>query len=217
MLQQFDPIDSLDKESLVTFSLENKLQAKRNGDPVDLVTLIFSSDYSFMPVDTITTTTTTTALTSTTDTSPTGFQNIRYKLELKPYDPWEFDSEAEYNTAHEFFKTITGDFWTKTGKANTVLGYRYKKGESSQLTTGVNFPLNPFWKAGIYERFEFRTGSLMEQQYILERDMHCWTMQFIISQKKSEGVGFYIAFQLKAFPEIGVSAEKTFAPPRTIQ
>ncbi len=207
MLQQFDAIDALDKQNLVTFNLENKLQTKRRGEAVDLATLILSTDYSLERVDT--------ATSPATITNPSGFQDVRYKLEFKPYESWELDSDAEYDLVNKFFRTINSDFWTKLGWWNTTFGYRYKKGESSQMTTGFTCPLNPFWKLGIYERFEFRTGSLMEQQYTLDRDLHCWTMQFIISQRKAEGVSFFVAFKLKAFPEIGIHAEKTFTAPRT--
>ena len=198
-LLQLDDIDALDKQDMVTFGIENKLQAKRDGIAVDLATLLLTSDYNI----------------EHSSTAGTGFQNVKYRFEFKPYSMWEFDSQAEYDTVAGSFRTITSDVWANTGKASTTMGYRYKKGESSQLTTGFTCPLNPFWKASIYERFEFRTGNLVEQEYILDRDLHCWTMEFIINQRKAEGVSFFIAFKLKAFPDIGINAEKTFSPPRT--
>ena len=198
-LLQLDAVDALDKQDIVTFGLENKLQTKKNGASVDAATLILTSDYNI----------------EKSSTAGTGFQNLKYRFELKPFSMWEFDSEADYDTVGEFFKTVTTDLWANVGKARTVFGYRYKKDESSQLTTGFSCPLNPFWSVNIYERFEFRTGNLMEQEYTLDRDMHCWTMQFIINQRKAEGISFFIAFKLKAFPDIGINAEKTFSPPRT--
>ncbi len=200
-LLQLDEVDSLDKQNTVTFSLENKVQTKRDGASVDLVTLIMSTDYNIDRNVTVT----------------PGFQNFKYDLEFKPFTWWEFDSDAEFDTVNQFFKTINTDLWTTLakGRAHTNFGYRYKKGESSQLTAGFDCQLNPFWKVGVYERFEFKTGNLVEQEYTLDRDMHCWIMELIINQRKDEGVTVLLAFKLKAFPEIGINAEKSFKPPRS--
>lgn len=198
-LIQFDDIDALDKQNTVTLSLENRLQTKRRDVDVDLITLILSTNYNI----------------EKNITTGTGFQTALYHLELRPYEAWALESEAEYDTVGNFFRSLTADLWSTMGKANTTLGYRYKKGESSQVTFGFNCPLNPFWKVGVYERFEFKTGSLMEQEYTLDRDLHCWTVQFIIDQSKGEGISFLVAFKLKAFPNLGINAQKTFSPPRT--
>ncbi len=199
ILIQLDDVDALEMQDKVTLALENKFQTKRNGISVDLATLILSSDYNV----------------EHTSTLDSGFLNFKYDLEFKPYEWWEFDSDAEYDIRANFFKTINADYWVNAGKARTVAGYRFKKDESSQLTAGFTYPLNPFWKLGVYERFQFDTGSLVEQEYRLERDLHCWTMEFIINQRETEGLSFYVDVKLKAFPEIGINAEKTFAPPRT--
>lgn len=198
-LEQLDDVDSLEKQNKVTFGLENKLQTKRGGQDADLVTLILSTDYNI----------------ESNSTVGKSFQDFKYDLEFKPYSWWEFDSDAEFDTKGGYFRTLNSDFWMQTGKAHTGLGYRFKKDESSQLTAGFTCPLNPFWKLGIYERFEFKTGELVEQEYKLERDLHCWTMEIIINQREESGVTFLVAFRLKAFPEIGINAEKTFMSPRS--
>ncbi|MDD5539057.1 MAG: hypothetical protein PHF12_08865, partial [Candidatus Omnitrophica bacterium] len=76
---------------------------------------------------------------------------------------------------------------------------------------------NPFWTASVYERFEFKTGDLVEQEYRLTRDMHCWLMEIIINQRESEGVSIMLAFKIKEFPDIGINAEASFSPPRSSQ
>ncbi len=198
-LIQLDDVDSLDAMDKVTFTLENKLQTKRNGASVDLATLILSADYNI----------------ESNYTLDSGFLNFKYDLEFKPYKWWELDTEGEYDTRAKYFKTMSTDYWMDVGKSRTVLGYRYKRDESSQLTAGLTCPLNPFWKLGIYERFEFDTGNLVEQEYRLTRDLHCWNLEFVINQRETDGLSFFVEVRLKAFPEIGVNAEKTFSPPRT--
>jgi lipopolysaccharide assembly outer membrane protein LptD (OstA) len=197
-LTQLDEVDALDRMSRVTFALENKLQTKRSGNSVDLATLILSADYNV----------------ERNLTLSQGFESFKYDLEFKPYSWWEFDSDANYDTSRDFFRMINADFAMNIGKSSTSVGYRFKKDESSQITTGFTCPLNPFWKLGMYERFEFKTGDLVEQEYRLERDLHCWIMELIINQRPADGVAFLIAFRLKAFPDIGINAEKTFSPPR---
>jgi len=78
----------------------------------------------------------------------------------------------------------------------------------------MTWKLNPFWSMGLYERFECKTGDLVEQEYRLTRDMHCWLMQFIVNNRNSEGITFMLGFTLKAFPDVGIEGQKTFRPPR---
>lgn len=198
-LQQLDDVDGLDKLNKVTLGLQQRLQTKRNGSSVDLATLLLTSDFYF----------------EHNSTYGKGFENFKYDLEFKPYPWWEFDSDAEYDTSGGFFRTLNADFWANTGKARSVLGYRFKKDESSQLTTGFTSPLNQFWKLGVYERFEFKTGDLVEQEYTLERDLHCWIVRFIVNNKVDEGISVLLEFTLKAFPELGINAEGSFKPPRS--
>lgn len=197
-LAQLDEVDALEKHNMVTLALENKLQTKRGGQSVDILRLILSSDYNI----------------GHTSTLDSGFQNIEYDFEFKPYNWWELDSDAEYDTRKNFFKTVNFDYWMNVGKSKTTVGYRFKHEENSQMTVGFTCPLNPFWKLGVYERFEFKTGDLVEHEYRLERDMHCWIMELIVNQREAEGITFLLAFKLKAFPDIGIDAQKTFTPPR---
>lgn len=198
-LLQLDAVDTLDRRDAVTFALENKLQTKRDGVSADLGSLILSSDYNI----------------ERDATGGLGFQNFKYDLEFKPYTSWEFDSDAEFDTHNGFFRYLNSDLWGHFGRLKPHLGYRFKKDESSQITAGLRYQLNPFWFLHLYERFQFKTGDLVEQEYRLTRDMHCWLMELIIHQSEREGVSFLLGFTLKAFPDLGISAEKTFDPPRS--
>lgn len=200
-LQQFDAIDALGQQNSFVFSLENKLQTKRDGNSVDLATLIMSTPY----------------LLDAGTGAQKGFGNFTIKLEANPYSWCGFESDTLFNKNDQDFATISNSLWMDIGRLKTNFGYEYKKEVSSQLTLGASYPLNPFWKVGIYERIEYKTGNLVEQEYTLERDMHCWVAQFIINQREVEGLTVLLAFKLKGFPEIAVGAEKTFTPPRTTE
>ncbi|MFH0877684.1 MAG: hypothetical protein V1863_05625 [Candidatus Omnitrophota bacterium] len=198
-LQQLDDVDALDKLNKVTLGLDQRFQTKRDGVSVDLMTLLLSSDFYF----------------ERNSTYGKGFENFKYDLEFKPYPWWEFDSDGEYDTSGDYFRTLNADFWANMGKARTGLGYRFKKDESSQVTAGFTSPLNPLWKLGVYERFEFKTGDLVEQEYTLERDLHCWIVRLIVNNRVDEGISVLLEFTLKAFPELGFNAEANFRPPRS--
>lgn len=198
-LLQLDETDTLDRRNTATLGIENKFQTKRKGVPVDLMRLLVSVDYNFQ----------------NNSFDGKGLRNLKYKLEFKPYAWWEFDSDAEFDVRNRFFRTLNADLWATVNPRTSIgFGYRFKKDESSQLTMGFGYQFNPFWKLGVYERFEFKTGNLVEHEYRLERDMHCWTMEFIINQREGHGVTFLLAFKLKAFPDIGIHGEKTFTAPR---
>jgi len=200
-IQQMDSIDALDSMNKVTLGLENKLQTKRNGLNVDLLRFLLSSDYNIEDNDTL----------------GKGFQIFKYEMEFRPWSWFEFDSNADYDMVHKHFDTIDAEFWNTSGRLRTHVGYRYAHSESSQMTIGLDCPLNPFWTASVYERFEFKTGDLVEQEYRLTRDMHCWLMEIIINQRESEGVSVMLAFKIKEFPDIGINAEASFSPPRSSQ
>lgn len=198
-IYQLDAVDNLVRQNTFTLGLDNKLQTKRNGDTVDMARLLLAADYNIDSFNGV----------------GEGFNSLRYDFEFKPYSWWEFDSDGDFDTRSRYFRALNADFWFNVVRAKTNLGYRFKKDESSQLTAGLTCPLNPFWSMSIYERFEFKTGDLVEQEYVLDRDLHCWTMEFVVNQRAGEGITFLIGFKLKAFPEIGFDAEKSFRPPRS--
>lgn len=198
-IQQMDSLDGLDHLNQATVGLENKLQIKRNGLDVDFLRFLLSADYNF----------------ERNSTLGKGLRTLEYDLEFRPYDWCEFDSDAAYDVKDGHFNTLNAEFWNNTGRLRTHFGYRLAHGESNQLTAGLEYPINPFWSVSVYERFEFRTGDLVEQEYRLTRDLHCWLMELIINQRETEGVSILLAFKIKAFPDIGFNAEKTFSPPRS--
>ncbi len=198
-LLALDSIDTLDRSDKVTLSLENKLQTKRGDNVVDLADLLISTDYNVQ----------------SSDTQGKSFQNVKYKMAIKPYSWWELDSEAEYDTVGKHFNELTADAWAHWNKDfSTGLGYRAGKGMSNQITLGIGYQMNPFWRLDIYERFELKSGETTEHEYRLTRDMHCWLMEFIVNQREGNGITFMVAFTLKAFPDFGINGEASFNSPR---
>lgn len=199
-LLALDSVDALDRSNKVILSLENKLQTKRGENVVDLADLLISTDYNVQ----------------SNDTQGKSFQNVKYKMAIKPYSWWELDSEAEYDTIGKHFNELTADIWAHWNKdLSTSLGYRAGKGMSNQITMGIGYQMNPFWRVDVYERFELKSGETTEHEYRFTRDMHCWQMEFIVNQREGNGITFMVAFTLKAFPDFGINGEASFSPPRT--
>lgn len=200
-IQQFDSIDALDRQNSIELSLENKLQTKRSGQSVDLTSLIVSTTYAFEDNSTVS----------------AGFGNVTTKWEMNPYSWCGFQSDASFSQKRYYLMTVSNSLWMNIGRFKTNFGYEYKREETSQLTVDVRCKLNPFWSLGVYDRFEFKTGDLVEQEYTLERDMHCWVAQLIVNKRETEGITVLLAFKLKAFPEMAVGAQKSFVAPKATE
>lgn len=198
-IQQLDSIDSLDRLSRATIGLENKLQTKRKDLDVDLARVLLSTDYYLKD----------------NNSFELGFQLLDLVMELKPYSWGEIDIDSTYDLSKERFNTLDGELWGSMGKYWGHAGIRYAHGQKTEMSVGLKGPINPFWRFEVYERFETDSGNFVEQEYRFIRDMHCWLMEIIIDQRETEGVSIFVAFNLKAFPEIGINAEKTFPPPRS--
>ena len=211
ILYQMDTIDSLEKENTITFSLENKIQTKRNINTkpttVDLVRFISSVDYEFRMEK------------NNMDLEKQGrFDNLKFELELIPYEWLYLDSEVEFNTKNESLKrgSIEASI-TPSPSFIASVGYRYEKLDDdprNQLTIDMSYILNPKWKFGIYERFDLQSSEIEEQQFSVTRDLHCWEMEFVYDVDGSnvfrDDFTLWVAFKIKAFPDLQLGLNRSF-------
>jgi len=208
-LLQFDEIDSIARSEAVTLSIENKLQTKRNNKTVDVLRFITSTDYDL------------------NDSAGSKFSDITYDLEILPYSNSRFELDAEYDTQAYVFKNLNFDVDIHSSEARYQdreifgedwvfgAGYRYERKGSKQLTTQAEYRLNPKWKFKVYERFELARGKyLREQEYTLLRDLHCWVMKVTYNITREYGEAIWVAFTLKAFPEMGIEFENSYHSPK---
>jgi hypothetical protein len=208
-LLQFDGIDSISRSEVVSLSLENKLQTKRENKTVDLVRFITDTSYNL------------------NDPSGSRFGNINYDLEVTPYSNTRIELDATYDTQEYFFKDLNTDvtFYSAENKYFDTeifgdnwsggIGYRYQRKGSKQLTTEGALRLNPKWKFKVYERFELARGKyLREQEYTLFRDLHCWVVQVTYNVNREYGESIWIAFKLKAFPEMSIDFDNSYHQPK---
>ncbi|MFH1644831.1 MAG: hypothetical protein ABIB11_00260, partial [Candidatus Omnitrophota bacterium] len=114
----FDEIDSVDRQNIVTLALENKLQTKRGEDlkSVDLATLLVQTQYDFKKTP--------------------GGQLLDYeaKFEFQPCDWLTFASDAVFDphlrNEHDYLKELNNDLYiTKADEWRVGLGHRYTQEE----------------------------------------------------------------------------------------
>lgn len=198
-LHNFDAIDSISKQNSANIALENKLQTKRSGERIDLVSHILSSDFFFKG-------------------KPLGghFSDIlKSELELRPRKGFRVDMDTDVDRIRGNLIANNTDFYfDKEDKYSIGLGHRYQKDVNDQLTSEVTYRFNPLWKVRVYERFELNGGGLKEQQYVLSRDLHCWLMEVSYHVDRNRGETIWFGFRLKAFPEMGFEFDNTYHEPK---
>jgi len=186
---QFDAIDALDRAHYVHLALENKLQTKRNNKSVDLIRWILETDYQIMD-----------------DEPGRSFGPWLATFEFTPTDWLMFKSETSYNHQEEYWNYANFDMYINGGDKWTFgIGKRLAHHEDDQMTTELMYKINPKWKFKVYERFLLNRAQIKEEDYILTRDLHEWEMDIDFHQERGSGMGFYLAFRLKAFPDMGLN------------
>lgn len=225
-LNQFDSVDSIIRGNTAYLGLSNKLQTKRNGQSVDFVDLLITSNYVFDPK-------------SGSSTGPSGtFNNnsflantgnklhdqlsdLVFKLKVLPYSWVRFEGDATFEHSNHDdvnygkFSLASYDLTFDFAKERSFsIGQRYERKGKNEVTAQFNWRLSPKWKFSVYERYNFKlssgnltTGSAaldkgsQEQQLTLTRDLHCWDLDITLNQQQTSGTSVFFTFRLKAFPE----------------
>jgi hypothetical protein len=206
-LNQFDAIDDQYRIHQFELGLENKLQTKRNGQVVDLLRFLVSTNYglkgtTFGQVQT----TSIGAPTSGLATSRTGFNPVDSLLDFHPTDWLTFHNDNEYDfreghwNSENFDGEVYGQGWSFS------LGNRYTRYQGDQVTSEFDYTINPKWKFKIFNTYPLTKAtngnitSARENEYTLTRDLHEWEMDLTIDQQQGQGSTFYVIFRLKASP-----------------
>jgi hypothetical protein len=211
-LKQIDALDSIGSSNSLSFLLSNKLQTKRNGSSVNLVDLRFESSYNFYNIDAI-----------TRQRSEDNFTDFLIDLELFPYAWLRLNSDATYSQSEKHFTEANYSLTLILGEERSLgLGQRYQRKGSNEITSSFNWRFNPKWKFSSYHRYALRGNSglallngMLEQEYSLARDLHCWIAQVAFNHKKEEGSTIWLVFRLKAFPELEFDFSQSFHEPKS--
>lgn len=198
-LNEFDSIDTIEQMHNINFSVENKLQTKRDGQTVELLRTVFGVDYRLDE-----------------DYRDSGFDTITADIDFRPTKWMTLYFDSEYDTREDYLRTANFDMYVNGGSKWTFgLGKRYNRDADDQITADFWYKFNQKWAFRGFGRIDVEEGRLKEQQYILTRDLHAWEMDFKLNDTRGDGTEFLMLFRLKAFPEMGFDFGTTFERKRS--
>ncbi len=204
--------DGVDKTSLISLGLENKLQTKRggaDGAAVDLARLLVNTTYDLEYA------------------SGSSFGDITGKLELRPYSWLTATSDAIFDSPQrssdsKWLKQINNNVYFNFGKKGSLgMGHSYQAG-ANNIIAQLMLDIMPGWRFSAYHDFDFfamrnnekRSMRFKEQEYVITRDLHCWEVDLRYNIAKENGHEIMLIFRLKAFPDIPFEFGKTYNRPK---
>ena len=214
-LRQIDGVDVITTSSnTAALTLSNKLQTKRNGTSVDFVDFLVTNSYNYKPKD--------------KTTVRGGFSDYIFKLIFLPYSWVRLDADATYTHSGSRdlpnFNTLSNinlDANFSLGKDRSLgFSQRYLRKGSNSMIYNFKWLLNTKWAFSFYDRFERGSDQtlekgLVEEEYTIIRDLHCWDMSITYNRKSGQGASVFILFRLKAFPELNFNFNQSYHKPTT--
>lgn len=214
-IKQIDSVDSINRGNTASLSLSNKLQTKRNGQSVDFVDFLITTEYVIDPKSGVGETglAQNSFLTNTSNKLESQLSDLLFKLKILPYSWMRFEGDVTYehsdhnNINYNRFSLANYDVAFDLGKDRSfAVGQRYERKGKNEVTFDFEWRLSPKWKFGIYQRYNLKKTDLFsrgsqEQEYTLTRDLHCWDLDITINKKEISGTSIFFTFRLKAFPE----------------
>jgi len=193
-LDSYDSIDSQEREHKIVFGLENKFQTKRNDKTVDFARVNLSTDFYLKE-----------------HPGKGGFNQITADIDILPSDWLKFYFDAKYDTHQDALSEANFDIYINGGgNWSFNMSKRWKKEVDDQITTQLNYTINPKWKISLYERIDVESGSQKEFDVTVTRDLHAWQMEINFNETRNSGDEILLIFRLKAFPDVGIEAGTSF-------
>ena len=195
-LYPFDDIEDLEREEKVTFTFENKWQARNENRTWDFVYFRPSVEYQLNKPG-----------------KGSYFDKIKADVEFYPKRGLSLNGDVEYDVVDRAWKEANVDLSfgnIKEDNYSVSFGHRYLRGDSSQSTFDFRYQLTPKLQFRNYLRYEYKTGKFQEQQYALRQDLHCWWLDLGLDIDKDTNYTFWVKFTLKAFPDARVGFDHTY-------
>jgi hypothetical protein len=202
----YNSIDSIDSENVLRLGLRNKLQTKRDGMLVNLVSWDLYTDWRLH-----------------TRSNQSTFSDIYSDIVLRPrswatlesltrFDPSQGDLRLAFHNLtlqpSDRWSWSLGHFYTRDDFSDSTQAL----GEGNNLiTTSFFYKFNENWAASFLERYNLRDGKSEEQFYSLYRDFRSWTGALVFrlreSQARRDDFTVAVTFSLKAMPRYALGAD----------
>jgi LPS-assembly protein len=189
----YNDIDAIDSENVLSFGLRNTLQTKRAGQLENLLNWNARLDWRLKP-----------------DAGQSTFNDLYSQLTIRPRTWIQILSELRYDINHDDLNMAFHQLMlTPSERWSWGLGHWYLRDGfldtgDDLITSSLFFRLNDNWGAHTSHYYNFETGRLQEQLYTLYRDMRSWTGALTMRLMDNGGgpTDFTIAFtfSLKAAP-----------------
>lgn len=201
----YNSMDSIDSQNTLRLGLRNRLQSKRRGQVVDVVSWDLYTDWRLRPRP-------------DQDTFPDIFSDLL----LRPRHWLTLESLTRYDVSSGQFRLALNSFRLQPNETwSWGLTHFYLRDDFSQdpenLGLGNNnlmstffVRLNENWGARASHYYNIREGRLQEQLYTLYRDLRSWTAAVTCGLRDNLGDKEFVAaftFSLKAFPRYPVGAD----------
>ncbi len=152
------------------------------------------------------------------------FSTLNSRIEIRPKRWMQLSADTSYNKYTRDFETFNMEYTAKKkDQWQFNIGHRYQQNNLTELTGKLYYILNSKWCIGIYERFDFKAfdhsfkkiNEVKAQEYTIIRDLHCWTAELTYTLRRGYGGEIWLAFRLKANPELPVEWSSTFNERKT--
>lgn len=186
------------KHTLHRFSpgLGSVFQTKRNGQSVDILRSLLSTDYYMSDNKEI----------NGLLNRRGGWGDVKLDNELYVNKYVVFHQDATYSNEERHIQTVNADLYIRDDKKwEFDIGRRYTYQDDDLLTTQWSYIFNPKWRTVIYDQWNIATGDWKEQQYAVVRDLHSWEVEFAFKNKNDydeNSSEVWVIFRLKAFPSV---------------
>jgi lipopolysaccharide export system protein LptA len=197
-LFQYDGVDQRTQVDNFGLGLENKFQTKRDGQAVDLIRSLITTDFRVKDNEV-----------------GKGFGDVKLADEYYLNKYVRLSHDLTYDNDRHHLKSANIDLYlTDTKKLEWDIGRRYSFNDADMLTTTVRYRINSRWRMEVFESADVASGRWQEGQYAFVRDLHSWEVEFASHSKfhmDSAGNEFWVIFRLKAFPSVLFSGSKGFS------
>ena len=195
-LDQYDSVDALTRLHRATLSLQNNLQTKRGEVSVNLVRAIVSTDFAFTEDAVL----------------PSSYNNVKFDLEITPYDWLGYYFDLRYNPQTKTLETLNFDLYINdTSDLWYVrLSDRYHFEVNQTFETEVGWKINPKWTAAVNLTYDLDAGEKREHGLVLRRDLHSWLMDMQFRDERYGGQEIMISFSLKGFDDVEIGVSQSF-------
>ncbi|MDX6767817.1 MAG: hypothetical protein SFU85_13630 [Candidatus Methylacidiphilales bacterium] len=218
----FNSIDSIDEQTAIRHGIRNRIQTRRDGLNVDLMTWDLYSQADI------------TRSASMGQLSDRVYSHIYSDMEINPVPwlrfnsyfavglagdefnewdntlTWQVNPSVEFSLGHIYLDNV--DYTDPAYAAPSVLSGRYFLDESNLIKFSSFWRLSDDWKVSQSLVFEADDGTLEEQRYELYRDLRAWELGLGAAMRDNrEGDEEFLAFftlTLKAFPEASLTVDR---------